>query len=259
MASWNHYYLVRIEFLGFRYHGWQKQEKLPSVQGMVDKTLLFLLDHSNFKTLGCGRTDAKVSADDFAFELFINEELSPKQLLFNLNANLPADIRAKSVMVTDGEFNIIQHSKFKEYHYYFCFGEKPHPFNTPLIRYIGPGYDIDKMIAAAKLFKGTHDFKRYAAKSNPKESYECEILTSVIEANTKYTGAYTPKESFVFKVKAKGFMRYQVRLMMGALMELGRDEYDLEELKNSMIDTNKPPIRTIAPSSGLCLHEVEFE
>lgn len=259
MASWSFYYLVRIEFLGFRYHGWQKQEKLPSVQGMVDKTLLFILENSNFKTLGCGRTDAKVSADDFAFELFINEKQDCTKLLSDLNANLPADIKAVSVNEVDGTFNIIQHSKNKEYHYHFSIGEKSHPFNTPLIRHLGVDLDIEKMKLAALEFQGKHDFKRYAAKSNPKESYVCDIELACIEQNTKYTGAYTPKNSYVFKVRAKGFMRYQVRLMMGALIEIGKGEYDLETFKNSMTDTSGLPIRTIAPSSGLCLNKVEFE
>ena len=74
MSKWSSYYLIRIEFLGFRYHGWQKQAKLKSIQGMVDKTFKFVLGHVNFKTLGCGRTDAKVSADDFVlFELVVFE------------------------------------------------------------------------------------------------------------------------------------------------------------------------------------------
>jgi tRNA pseudouridine38-40 synthase len=259
MASYAHYYIIRIEFLGFRYHGWQKQEKLPSIQGQIDKTLFFILEQNDFKTLGCGRTDAKVSADDFAFELFINEEQKPDRLLASLNQNLPADIRVISVEATNAEFNIIQNSKTKEYHYTFSFGEKSHPFNTPFIRDLGPWLNIDLMKEAAKLFEGIHDIKRYVAKSGPKEDYECDILFSAIEENTKYTGSYTPKDCFVFKVKAQGFMRYQVRLMMGALIELGRGEYDLDTFKNSMIDTDKLPIRTIAPSSALSLHKVDFD
>lgn len=259
MASYAHYYLVRIEFLGFRYHGWQKQEKLPSIQGQIDKTLFFILEQNDFKTLGCGRTDAKVSADDFAFELFINEEQNTERLHATLNQNLPADIRVTSVETTNAEFNIIQNSKIKEYHYTFSFGEKSHPFNTPFIRDLGPWLNIELMKEAAKLFEGVHDFKRYVAKSSPKEDYECDILSSVIEKNTKYTGSYTPKDCFVFKVKAQGFMRYQVRLMMGALIELGRGEYELDTFINSMVDTDKLPIRTIAPSSALTLHKVDFD
>jgi tRNA pseudouridine38-40 synthase len=97
MAKWNKFHLIRIEFLGFRYHGWQKQSDFRSIQGMVDKTIEFIFQHKNFKTHGCGRTDAKVSADDFAFELFTLKEfnLNPKILLNELNKNLPSDIRVK--------------------------------------------------------------------------------------------------------------------------------------------------------------------
>jgi tRNA pseudouridine38-40 synthase len=258
MAKWNHYYLIRIEFLGFRYHGWQKQEKLPSVQGNIDKTLLFVLQHDNFKTLGCGRTDAKVSAEDFAFELFVNENQEPQELLTKLNDNLPADIRVKSIETTDASFNIIKDSKVKEYHYTFSFGEKSHPYNTPFIRDLGQHLDIDLIQKAAKHFEGKHDFKRYCAKSSEKDSYECDILFSEIQPDTKFTGSFTPKNTYVFKVKAKGFMRYQVRLMMGALIELGRGEYDFEEFENSLNETDKLPIKTIAPSSALTLVSVEF-
>ena len=75
MAKWSHFYLIRIEFLGFRYHGWQKQPDQITVHQMIDKTFSFIFKHSNFKTLGCSRTDSKVSANDFAIELFVNEKL----------------------------------------------------------------------------------------------------------------------------------------------------------------------------------------
>ena len=86
-----------------------------------------------------------------------------------------------------------------------------------------------------------------------------DILFAEIQVNTKFTGQYTPANTYVFKVKAKGFMRYQVRLMMGALIELGRGEYCLDTFKNSMIDTDGLPIKTIAPSSALTLMKVEFQ
>ena len=152
MASWSKFYLVRIEFLGFRYHGWQKQPKYRSVQGMIDKTLLFILGHENFKSLGCGRTGAKVSADDFAFELFLKESIDLNTFLSSINENLPSDIRVKSIVEIDSSFNIIQNSKFKEYHYYFSSGKKSHPFNAPLIRDFGSSLDIKLMQDAARLF-----------------------------------------------------------------------------------------------------------
>lgn len=258
MANWTYFYLIRIEFLGFRYHGWQKQAKYKTVHGMIDKTFDFIFQHANYRTLGCGRTDAKVSADDYAFELFTQEKLVPEQLLTELNSNLPSDIRAKSVQPVNPDFNIIQSVRSKEYHYYFSFGEKSHPFMAPFIRDFGKELNTAKMQEAAKLFEGTHNFRRYVSKPSPNTVFEREILSASIEPNTKFTGQFCPSNAFVFKVKAKGFMRYQVRLMMGVLVEVGRGTWSVEDLKQTLIDYNGVQIKHLAPSSGLVLHKVEF-
>ena len=69
-------YIITIQFLGFRFHGWQKQKSVKSLHEMVDKTLFFVLGHTNFKSLGIGRTDAKVSANEYIFQLFVNEKVN---------------------------------------------------------------------------------------------------------------------------------------------------------------------------------------
>lgn len=258
MAKWSSFYLIRIEFLGFRYHGWQKQAKLRSIQGMIDKTFEFILGHTNFKTLGCGRTDAKVSAHDFAFELFLDQPQDVDHLIKDLNQNLPSDIRAKSIQVIDENFNIIKHPKIKEYHYLFSSGKKSHPFNAPFIRDFGEQLHMENMILAANEFVGVHNFKRYASKPTSKTSFEREILMAAIEVNTSLSGSFVPEKTYVFKVRAKGFLRYQVRLMMGALVDVGRGVWTIEDLRQSLIDFNGVQIKHIAPSSSLILHKVSF-
>lgn len=258
MANWTNYYLFRIEFLGFRYHGWQLQSKFRSVQGMVDKTLEFIFQHTNFKTLGCGRTDAKVSANDFAFELFTVNELDCDAFLATFNQNLPSDIRAKSIEVVDAKFNIIQQSKIKEYHYFFSSGKKSHPFNGPFIRDFGAQLNIAAMQEGAKIFEGIHNFKRYASKPSSHTIFEREILSCKIVENEILSGSFVPPTSFVFKIRAAGFLRYQVRLMMGALVDLGRGHWTKEDLLESLTNPEGMQIRHIAPSSGLVLHSVEF-
>lgn len=258
MANWTNFYLIHIEFLGFRYHGWQKQIDQKSVHGMIDKTFDFIFKHSNYRTLGCGRTDSKVSADDYALELFTNEELIPEQLLKRLNVNLPADIRVKSVKPISADFNIIQSARTKEYHYYFASGQKLHPYNAPFFGYFGKQLNVEKMQEAVKEFEGIHNFKRYVSKPSAGTVLEREILSATIEDNTKFTGQFAPQDAFVFKVKSKGFMRYQVRLMMGALVQVGRGMWSVEDLRQSLIDYNGEQVRLVAPASGLVLHQVEF-
>ena len=65
------YYLIDIQYLGYRFHGWQKQPKVKTLQFMVDRTLKFILEKQSFKTLAAGRTDAMVSANETAIELFL--------------------------------------------------------------------------------------------------------------------------------------------------------------------------------------------
>ncbi|MDW3191228.1 MAG: tRNA pseudouridine(38-40) synthase TruA [Cytophagales bacterium] len=258
MPEWTFFYLVRIEFLGFRYHGWQKQEGLKTIHQMVDKTLKFVLGTTPFRSLGCGRTDAKVSAEDYAFELFTTQSLIPEQLVHRLNANLPADIRARSAKEVDAQFNIIQSAKTKTYHYHFCFGEKPHPFSAPLVQHFGKKLDIDSMILAAKQLEGEHDFTTFTSKPG-EETQLKRLLKKAIIVENETGDPYMPVANhYIFQATAPGFLRYQVRLMMGALIEIGRGLLTIEELKALLSGEKTGQIKTVAPGSGLRLHRVGF-
>ena len=83
-----YYYLIHLEFLGFRYHGWQKQPQVKTIQHMLDRTLNFIFEHDQFKTLGASRTDAMVSAHHHLSELFTYHELDPSELLQKLNMSI---------------------------------------------------------------------------------------------------------------------------------------------------------------------------
>ena len=258
MARWTKFYLVRIEFLGFRYCGWQTQPNVKTVEEMINKTFKFIFKHDGFKVLGSGRTDAKVSADDFAFELFLNEEIDIEEMIVTLNHNLPFDIRVKTIEEVDAKFNIIQNPKIKEYHYYFSYGAKTHPFNAPFIINYEQELDIALMQKAVKVFEGTHNFKRFACKPSEHTIFEREIISASIEKNSRYSGDHVSDTAHVFKVKSKGFLRYQVRLMMAALADVGSGVYTIEDLKNILINFDEEPMKNNAPSSGLNLHKITF-
>lgn len=253
------YYLIHIQYLGFRYHGWLKQPKVQTVEGMVHKTLLFLFEHSDFKILGCSRTDSKVSANHSAFELFLKEPVDMEQLLIDLNKNLPNDIRALKVEEVDSHFSIINAPRTKEYTYLFAFGEKCHPFCAPLLCSFQETLDIDEMKAGALLFQGTHNFIQYCTKPKPGTVFKREVLLSKIEENTQVTASFFPKTSYAFHIHSRGFMRYQVRLIMGQLLRLGRGEIGLDDIRESLQGNDARPLGQIAPASGLTLNKVKFD
>ena len=253
------YYLITIQYLGYRFHGWQKQPHVKTLHLMVDKTLNFILEGKTFKSLSSGRTDAMVSAESAAFELFLTEPIDDEVAFMKLfNHNLPQDIRALTIKEVDAKFNIINHSKIKEYWYLFTFGEKCHPFCAPIMTTFLDDLDINLMKQGAKLFEGSHYFKSYCFKPSETGVYNREISTCEVVENTFYTANYFPKKSYILKVKGKGFMRNQIRLMMGALVDLGKGKLTLDTIKLSLQQDHFIKLEYIAPASGLILHNIEF-
>lgn len=252
-----YFYLIELQYLGFRYHGWAKQPEVKTVQGMVNKTLRYVLGDISFKTLGSSRTDAMVSVNSTTFELFTKQEIDTDWLLEIFNKNLPQDIRAISIIETDEKFNIIQSAKQKEYLYFFSHGEKNHPFSAPFMTCIQQQLDIEVMKKGAILFQGEHNFKQYCYKPSAATNLVRKIDTSEIMFNDIYTASFFPENSYMLKVKGEGFLHHQIRLMMGTLILLGKEQIKLEDINESLYG-EKVFEQYVAPASGLILNSVTF-
>lgn len=254
------YYLIDIQYLGFRLHGWQRQPGLKTVEGLIKKTLHYVLGERRFKILGASRTDAMVSAHQAAFELFVDHTPleNMADFLVEFNHNLPQDIRASGIKEVDAKFNIIQNPKEKEYVYLFAYGRKSHPFAAPLLATFSQTLDIDQMMAGAKMFEGFHSFHNYCTKPTRHTILEREIKSCAIEVNQEYQANFFPDRTYAFRIQGTGFLRNQVRLMMGALVLVGKGELSLTDLEKSLSPDVHKPMSYIAPGSGLILNKVIF-
>lgn len=255
------YYLIKIQYLGFRLHGWQRQPNFKTVEGLIKKTMKFVLPGQKTKILGSSRTDAMVSANKAAFELFLYDKpLEDHGAFLELfNKNLPPDIKALSIEEVDQTFNIIQHPKNKEYLYVFSFGSKNHPFCAPLMANFQESLDIKLMMQGAKLFEGTHSFQNYCVDPTTATRLIRTISACVLTENTMYTANFFPEKSYVLRVEGTGFLRYQIRLMMGALVQLGKGELNNEDIISSLLPEIEIPMNYIAPASGLILNKIDFQ
>jgi len=253
-------YLVRLQYLGFRYSGWQKQPGQKTVESMLSKTLKFILGGTKFKILGAGRTDAKVSASNMVFELFIEEEplVNMDSFLKIFNKNLPPDIRVLAITETNSTFNIIQDAKVKEYVYLFSHGQKNHPFCAPFLANILEELDIDIMTKAASFFQGTHNFQTYTARLQENTKTIRTIISCELKENELLKANFFPKKSYALHVSGKGFMRYQIRMMMGALIQLGKGELSIADIQDSLQPQSTMKLTYVAPGSGLLLHDLQF-
>jgi len=253
-------YVVCLQFLGFRFSGWQKQTNAKTLHEMVDKTLSFVFEDISFKTIGVGRTDAKVSANCYYVQLFVDTLIDEASFIASLNSNFSPDFKANSIQRVAIDFNIIKASKVKEYHYYFSYGDKNHPFATPFLVNVNEELNVDLMMKGAKLFEGEHYFHKYCTKPSDDTIFKRVIDSCEIVENTILTANFFPEKSYIFKVKGKGFLRYQIRFMMATLFELGKGNIELQFIEDSLKEDNdRAFLRNIAPSSGLQLYDIELD
>ena len=256
----DHHYLFMAQFLGFRYSGWQRQPGQKTIEEMLWKTLNFILPDRKFKLLGAGRTDAKVSALEAAFALYLEGEPIEDLVMFveQFNLNLPPDIKILKCIEVDKKFNIIGDCLEKEYLYFFACGSTSHPFSAPFITTVNEDLDIDLMKKGASLFIGEHYFRAYTTRDKQNRQFirsvdSCEIITNeLLKAN------FFPTESYILVIKAKGFLRYQVRMIMGVLFLLGKKQIDLAEIEASLQPEYDRVLTDIAPGSGLILRSLNF-
>ncbi len=185
---------------------------------MIEKSINFVLDHNRFKILCASRTDSMVSANESAFELFTREPLDLEALEVGLNKNLPSDIRILRIEETDASFNIIQSAKQKEYLYLFAFGARSHPFAAPYMTFYVEELDLELMKEGAKLFVGEHDFTLFSKTIKENVNFVRVIDECEITENSLFTANFFPEKSYMLRVVGSGFIRYQIRYMMGTLV-----------------------------------------
>ena len=256
-----HIYIIWLQYLGFRYSGWQRQPGQKTVEGMIRKTLKFIRPEEQFKVLGASRTDAKVSALKTALQLISqNRPIEDEEKFINdLNRNLPSDIRILGMEEAGEGINIIKNASDKEYHYLFSFGAKNHPYCAPFMANFLEDLDLPLMKQGASLFEGEHHFHNFTARLQPGTTTLRRISHCRITENKEIQASFFPDNSYLLTVKGDGFMRYQIRMIMGALVLLGKGEVEPEFLSKALQQDQKLNIPFIAPASGLYLKDLELK
>ena len=63
---------------------------------------------------------------------------------------------------------------------------------------------------------------------------------------------------YVFRIVGNGFLKQMVRLLMGAVWNVGRGKISLEDLRNSLGPTKLQRLGMVAPPNGLYMVRVNY-
>ena len=240
---------IKVEYDGTNYHGWQTQLNLPTVQESIEKGLKKITGE-NIKIYGSGRTDSGVHAVEQVASFKTETDLKAIQILKALNSILPSDISVNAVEEMGEEFHAQYSCKSKVYEYKIL----NRPFPSALMRgrvwHIPQRLKIRKMREAAGFLLGEHDFVVFAAA-------DLTVKTTVRKVSNIELRR-TRSNVIRFEIEANGFLKRMVRLIIGTLVEVGKEKMNPLEFKDILDRGIKTKNITAAPAYGLFLQKVIY-
>ena len=241
-------YLIRFSYDGTNFNGFQKQPNCRCVESELEKALYEINDHKKTKIVGSGRTDRGVHALDQCAHFDIDIDITLYKLKCALNSLLPEDIHVFSVEEVSDDFHARFNSKRKTYKYIINCGEY-NPIERNYVYQYGKKLDVDKMKKEIKSFIGVHNFKPFVSEEAKKENYEREIYDAHIEEDN---------DKVMFYFTGNGFMKYQVRNMVGVLFKIGKGKLELGIVNKIFKDHKLAKCITTIKREGLYLEKIDY-
>lgn len=232
---------LTLAYDGTNYLGSQIQkETRNTIFGQLQKVLSSL--GINEKVIASGRTDKGVHATGQVCHFDLPPFWSDiKKLKRVLNEMLPRSIEVKKVKIVSDEFHS-RYSAKKRVYRYIIKESNYNPFESNFVTFLD-SVDFNKLEKNIKLFMGEHDFKSFM-----KTGSDVKTTTRVIYRAL----AYKYKDYIVLHFEANGYLRSQIRLMVGALIDL--DEQQIRDKLSSIKEHKTKP----APSNGLYLAKIKY-
>jgi tRNA pseudouridine38-40 synthase len=233
---------------GSRYKGWQRLPGIENtIQGKLETTLSKILDEE-ISVSGSGRTDAGTHALGQVVSFHCNSQMSAAEILDNLRRYLPEDIGIYSCKDVSERFHARLNAKEKTYRYRLWNSDLPCVFDRKYVYVDARPLNIGAMQTAAKLLVGTHDFSAFCGNRNMKKSTQRHISAFSIEKLG---------DEIYFSVTGNGFLHHMVRIMVGTLLEVGRNERSIDTIP-ALFGGKREDAGALIPACGLCLMEVTY-
>ncbi len=250
------YIKLVIAYDGTDFHGWQIQANKPTVQGEL-VSVLRRLTQEDVQLHGAGRTDAGVHALGQVGSFRTQSALSAEEFQRALNALLPPTIRIVGAEETGPDFNARWSAKGKVYRYRIYRGKVVSPMLWRYVLHYPFPLDEEAMKEAAARFVGVHDFAAFAASTGSEENdRERNMVREIFAAELQRT---EDGEELWFTVHGRSFLRYMVRKMVGALLEVGRGRLTAGDIERLYELKDRSKSGPTVPAQGLWMVRVEHE
>ncbi len=241
-------YLLRIEYSGENYSGWQVQPNIATIQGEIVKALKIIFK-TDINLIGSGRTDAGVHALGQAANFKIEKEFDLYKIRHSLNSILPDDISISTIEKVSEEF----HSRFDatKRSYLYIFTKEKTPFFKNFAYNYSPVFNLDltQLNEISNLLLGKHDFTSFSKKKTDTENMVCDISLA------KWRRV---KNKIIFRIDGNRFLHGMVRTIVGTVLEIAEKNKPTDEIIKIINAKNREVAGRSVPAKGLFLLDVKY-
>lgn len=242
-------YKMVIAYDGTRYHGWQVQTHVATVQAEVGRALAAVTGELPVIS-AAGRTDAGAHAHGQVISFSLDSERSPRALEEGCNARLPEDIGVLDTALVGSAFHARRQAWRRTYRYLIRDSATTDPVGRQYEWRVPRPLELAPMRAGARLLLGTHDFCAFGRSPLAGGSSIRTVDRAEVDRSANI---------LTLEVRADAFLRGMMRSFAGALVGAGMGRVSVSDLEEALAHPiGRPPGWTLAPAHGLHQWAVDY-
>jgi tRNA pseudouridine38-40 synthase len=243
-------FLATLHYDGTGFVGWQRQPVGRSVQLEFERVLERIFERRAVAH-AAGRTDTGVHAVGQGVSFSAPANWTATSLRRALNGLLPRDCWVEAVHPMRPGFHARKAALSRRYRYDVGLDEASgSPFRRPFEWALGKPLDVDLLRAAARVVRGEHDFRAFAAKAD-KPHHRCRLVLADWEIRRGGRGVS-------FHVEADRFLQRMVRMLVGTMIDIGLRRRPLEDMDGLLRRGDNQATSPPAPPQGLYFAAVTY-
>ena len=223
---------LTVSYDGSRYFGFQHQDNVLNIEDVI-LSAIQKIDSSVDKIYGSGRTDRYVHAKGQVIHFDAQKDILEYKWVMAINTFLPDDINVILCEKVSDDFHARYSAVKKEYRYYI----RHHSYDIFYRNYMDyiPNIDVELLKKNIKKLEGLHDFRGFCSakiakeKSTMKEIFEASVIEHDDYLELVFIG--------------NGFLKYQVRTMVGTLVDIATGKKS-EEIIDEIFESKNPETTT---------------